>query len=93
MARTTFLASVSLFVSAVLARTVEYDFKITNGQVAPDGAKRDATLVNGQYPGPLIFANKGDTLKVKVRNELKNPEMYRTTSIVCLFDIYQYIRR
>nr|Q02079.1 RecName: Full=Laccase-3; AltName: Full=Benzenediol:oxygen oxidoreductase 3; AltName: Full=Diphenol oxidase 3; AltName: Full=Urishiol oxidase 3; Flags: Precursor [Thanatephorus cucumeris]CAA90942.1 laccase [Thanatephorus cucumeris] len=81
MARTTFLVSVSLFVSAVLARTVEYNLKISNGKIAPDGVERDATLVNGGYPGPLIFANKGDTLKVKVQNKLTNPDMYRTTSI------------
>ncbi|KAG8730380.1 laccase, multicopper oxidase, benzenediol:oxygen oxidorectuctase, partial [Ceratobasidium sp. 423] len=81
MARITFLVSVPLFVSAVLARTVEYNLKISNGKIAPDGVERDATLVNGRYPGPLIFANKGDTLKVKVQNKLANPDMYRTTSI------------
>jgi FtsP/CotA-like multicopper oxidase with cupredoxin domain len=41
-------------------------------------------LVNGGYPGPLIFANKGDTLKIKVQNKLKDPSMYQTTSIVRL---------
>ncbi|KAJ1303886.1 hypothetical protein OPQ81_008298 [Rhizoctonia solani] len=81
MARNTFLLSVSLLTSAVLARTVEYNLKITNGKIAPDGVERDATLVNGGYPGPLIFANKGDTLKVKVQNKLTNPDMYLTTSI------------
>ncbi|KAF8752831.1 multicopper oxidase family [Rhizoctonia solani] len=40
-----------------------------------------ATLVNGGYPGPLIFANKGDTLKINVVNKLKDPSMYQTTSI------------
>lgn len=81
MARITFLTSVSLFVSAVLARTVEYNLKISNGKIAPDGVERVATLVNEGYPGPLIFANKGDTLKVKVQNKLTDPSMYRTTSI------------
>ncbi|CAE6412132.1 unnamed protein product, partial [Rhizoctonia solani] len=73
MARTTFFTSVSLFVSAVLARTVEYNLKISNGKIAPDGVERVATLVNEGYPGPLIFANKGDTLKVKVQNKLTDP--------------------
>ncbi|CAE6469940.1 unnamed protein product, partial [Rhizoctonia solani] len=73
MAPTTLLFSASLFASIVLARTVEYNLMITNGTIAPD--------VNGGYPGPLIFANKGDTLKVKVHNKLKDPNMYQTTSI------------
>ncbi|CAE6471257.1 unnamed protein product [Rhizoctonia solani] len=81
MARTTFFTSLSLFASAVLARTVDYNLKISNGRIAPDGVERSATLVNGRYPGPLIFANKGDTLKVKVENNLTDPSMYRTTSI------------
>ncbi|KAL5638879.1 hypothetical protein ACGC1H_003291 [Rhizoctonia solani] len=81
MAPPTLFASLSLFASAVLARTVEYNLKISNGRIAPDGVERSATLVNGQYPGPLVFASKGDTLKVKVQNELTDPSMYRTTSI------------
>ncbi|CAE6450488.1 unnamed protein product [Rhizoctonia solani] len=81
MAPTTFLLSASLFASVVLARTVNYNLKITNGTIAPDGVSRSATLVNGGYPGPLIFANKGDTLKIKVQNKLKDPSMYQTTSI------------
>ncbi|KAF8674565.1 multicopper oxidase family [Rhizoctonia solani] len=81
MAPNTFLVSLSLFASAVLARTVEYKLTISNGTIAPDGFQRMATLVNGGYPGPLIFANKGDTLKINVVNKLKDPSMYQTTSI------------
>ncbi|CAE6447620.1 unnamed protein product [Rhizoctonia solani] len=82
MARTTFLVSVSLFASAVLARTVEYNLKIGNGPIAPDGVKREsATLVNGGYPGPLIKANKGDTLKINVFNKLNDSSMLLATSI------------
>ncbi|QRW22763.1 Multicopper oxidase [Rhizoctonia solani] len=69
----TFLVSLSLFASAVLARTVEYKLTISNGTIAPDGFQRMATLVNGGYPGPLIFANKGDTSR--------SMSMYQTTSI------------
>ncbi|CAE6471252.1 unnamed protein product [Rhizoctonia solani] len=82
MARTVFLSSLSLFVSVVLASTVEYNLNISNGLIAPDGVERNATLVNGGYPGPLIVTTKGDTLKVKVENNLTDPSMYRTTSIV-----------
>ncbi|KAJ1303877.1 hypothetical protein OPQ81_008292 [Rhizoctonia solani] len=85
MARTTFFASVSFFASAVLARTVEYNWKAINRDVAPDGVKRNAVLVNGNYPGPLIYANKGDTLKVKVQNKLTNNSMEIPTTIVSWF--------
>ncbi|CAE6436574.1 unnamed protein product, partial [Rhizoctonia solani] len=65
MARTTFLITLSLFAYTILARKVEYNLKVSNGEIAPDGVKRVATLVNDRYPGPLISANKGDTLKIK----------------------------
>ncbi|KAG8710675.1 Laccase-1 [Ceratobasidium sp. 423] len=81
MTRTTFLGSVSLFASAVLARTVEYNWKVINRSIAPDGVERNAVLVNGQYPGPLIYAKKGDTLKVKVHNKLTNNSMEISTTI------------
>ncbi|CAE7229925.1 unnamed protein product [Rhizoctonia solani] len=81
MARTTLLITLSLFAYTILARKVEYNLKVSNGEIAPDGVKRVATLVNDRYPGPLISANKGDTLKIKVQNKLTDPSMYRTTSI------------
>lgn len=28
-------------------------------------------VINGEYPGPLIEANEGDTIVVNVRNNLK----------------------
>ncbi|KAH9963714.1 laccase [Lactifluus volemus] len=34
------------------------DLVIVNAQIAPDGYLREATLVNGKLPGPLIRANK-----------------------------------
>ncbi|KAJ6596336.1 laccase [Mycena vulgaris] len=39
---------------------------LTNGDVAPDGFTRQAVLVNGQAPGPLIIGNKGDTMNLNV---------------------------
>ncbi|CAE6451087.1 unnamed protein product [Rhizoctonia solani] len=81
MAPTCLFLSALLLAPVVLARTVEYNLKISNGTIAPDGVPRSATLVNGGYPGPLISANKGDTLKIKVQNMLKDPNMYLTTSI------------
>ncbi|EUC64478.1 oxidorectuctase, putative [Rhizoctonia solani AG-3 Rhs1AP] len=81
MARTIFFILLSLFASVALARNANYSLTIVNARIAPDGVDRNATLANGTYPGPLLVAQKGDTLRVKVRNELTDPSMYRTTSI------------
>jgi FtsP/CotA-like multicopper oxidase with cupredoxin domain len=40
---------------------------------APDGRERDICGYNGQLPGPAIRAKLGDTLRIKVVNELGNP--------------------
>ncbi|SCU78631.1 LAFA_0A07624g1_1 [Lachancea sp. 'fantastica'] len=39
----------------------------TVAEVAPDGIVRNVTVINGQYPGPLIEANAGDTLFLHVQ--------------------------
>lgn len=36
----------------------------------PDGIARNLTVVNGQYPGPLLEANAGDTLFIHVDNQM-----------------------
>jgi hypothetical protein len=56
----------------VTGRTFFYDFEITNTTMAPDGFSRPVFAVNGQYPGPTIFANWGDTISVTVRNSLEH---------------------
>lgn len=38
--------------------------------MAPDGVNVTGVLVNGQFPGPLIEANWGDTIQVKVTNNI-----------------------
>jgi FtsP/CotA-like multicopper oxidase with cupredoxin domain len=53
-------------------RTVYYDFEITNSTVSPDGIERLALVVNGQFPGPLLEANWGDTVVVNVKNSMQN---------------------
>jgi len=40
--------------------------------MAPDGVSRRMVVVNGQYPGPPIEANWGDTIVVHVQNNLQN---------------------
>ncbi|CZT19399.1 related to laccase precursor [Ramularia collo-cygni] len=53
-------------------RVVSYDLTITNTTLAPDGFSRPVFAVNGQYPGPTIYANWGDTIKVTVNNRMEN---------------------
>ncbi|KAG8705688.1 laccase, partial [Ceratobasidium sp. 395] len=84
MARFTFVqatAALSLFTSSALADVVKYTLNVANGQVAPDGVTRNAVLANGRFPGPLIKANKGDTLKITVNNQLTDSTMRRSTAV------------
>ncbi|KAG9125331.1 laccase [Ceratobasidium sp. 392] len=74
-------AVLSLFASSVFADVVEYTMNVANGQVAPDGITRNAVLVNGRFPGPLLKANKGDILKVTVNNQLTDSTMRRSTAV------------
>lgn len=53
-------------------RTVSYDFTITNTTLAPDGYQRQGFAINGQFPGPTIYANWGDNIQVTVNNEMQN---------------------
>ncbi|KAF7556688.1 hypothetical protein G7Z17_g1277 [Cylindrodendrum hubeiense] len=50
--------------------TREYWLELTDMIVAPDGVPRRAMAVNGSIPGPTLFADWGDTLKVHVTNKL-----------------------
>ncbi|KAF7929387.1 uncharacterized protein EAE98_005305 [Botrytis deweyae] len=51
-----------------------YDFTVTRGTIAPDGYSKDVILVNGQFPGPAIEANWGDTFVITVHNQITGPE-------------------
>ncbi|CAE6424865.1 unnamed protein product [Rhizoctonia solani] len=66
---------------STLGATVNYDFVISNINAAPDGFERSVVAVNGQIPGTLIKANKGDTLRVNVTNQLTDSSMRRSTTI------------
>lgn len=50
-----------------------YYLEISDGDINIDGIKTTQTLINNQYPGPLIQANIGDTLIVNVRNRGTHP--------------------
>ncbi|RDA88843.1 hypothetical protein CP532_5484 [Ophiocordyceps camponoti-leonardi (nom. inval.)] len=47
-----------------------YDFTISRAVLSPDGYQRECIIVNGQFPGPVIEANWGDTIEVKVHNNI-----------------------
>jgi iron transport multicopper oxidase len=76
-----------LAVSARLAAAafVDTTFNIVNARISPDGFPRDAALVNGVFPGTVIYANKGDILRNTINNQLTNPNIRRSTSIVRFF--------
>ena len=48
--------------------THEYSFDIEQSYAAPDGIKRAIMTVNGQFPGPTLFANRGDWVVIHVNN-------------------------
>jgi len=52
-------------------KTVSYNLEITNTTMSPDGTPVTVFAVNGQYPGPTITADWGDTLSVTVKNSLQ----------------------
>lgn len=49
-----------------------YEFNISHALAAPDGFWKPMILANGQSPGPLIEANVGDTVRVRVNNLMPN---------------------
>ncbi|KAG1809741.1 laccase [Suillus variegatus] len=57
------------------------DLIIANGVVSPDGFTRSGVLAGGTHPGPTIVAQKGDTFKINVTNQLTNDSMLTSTSI------------
>lgn len=52
--------------------TRNFDWTVTKQTCAPDGVNTTCALVNGQYPGPAIEANWGDTIRVKLTNNIED---------------------
>jgi FtsP/CotA-like multicopper oxidase with cupredoxin domain len=52
--------------------TREYTLRLAKAELAPDGFSRVVWTSNGQYPGPMIRANKGDQIVVHVQNSLQD---------------------
>ncbi|OMP82501.1 Laccase-2 [Diplodia seriata] len=53
-------------------RVREYHWTIRDVELRPDGVKRSMITINGEFPGPMIECNEGDTLLVEVHNEAVN---------------------
>ncbi|KAI7972181.1 hypothetical protein EIK77_001747 [Talaromyces pinophilus] len=49
-----------------------YKFSVSRAIKAPDGYQKSVILINGQFPGPLIEANWGDTIEVTVTNDIED---------------------
>ena len=58
------------FTISSIPTTRNYDWTISQQDIAPDGLVRPMLLVNGMFPGPLVEANTGDRIVVKVTNHL-----------------------
>jgi FtsP/CotA-like multicopper oxidase with cupredoxin domain len=51
----------------------EFNLEVNTLEVNFTGARRTATAVNGQVPGPLLRWREGDTITVRVKNRLTVP--------------------
>ncbi|KAB8292934.1 hypothetical protein EYC80_007298 [Monilinia laxa] len=50
-----------------------YNLEFTNTTCAPDGVTRsECMLINGQFPGPTLYADWGDMIQVTVKNSLQH---------------------
>ena len=52
--------------------TMQYNLEVTEMTLSPDGYARQMTVFNGQFPGPTIYADWGDTIQVTVKNSLND---------------------
>jgi iron transport multicopper oxidase len=67
-----FIMALSLLASLVSAGIVEQYWDVTWVWAAPDGYGRPVIGINGQWPCPDIYANKGDQIVVYLTNKLGN---------------------
>ncbi|KAL0949345.1 hypothetical protein HGRIS_009415 [Hohenbuehelia grisea] len=64
-----------------LAATRSYTLTLENRVIDLDSFRRSAIVINGESPGLLITAKKGDDVEVHVRNRLTDHTMAVATSI------------
>ena len=58
---------------ASILRGTDFDLAIGARQVNFTGVSRNATVVNGQLPAPLLYWRQGDTVTLRVTNRLPAP--------------------
>nr|ACR19861.1 putative laccase 4 precursor [Agaricus bisporus var. bisporus] len=77
------LTLILMWLTTTVAKTIGPVGTITiaNKEIAPDGFKRPASLIDGAHPGPIITAQKGDRVKINVINELSDPNQMLGTTI------------
>ncbi|EJT98676.1 hypothetical protein DACRYDRAFT_83212 [Dacryopinax primogenitus] len=51
-------------------RVQSYDFVVREETRWPDGVKKQVFTINGMLPGPTIEMRSGDTLRIRLKNEL-----------------------
>jgi len=69
-----FLSSIELLPTSQ-AKVVPYTLDVYYISGAPDGIHKDKILgINGQFPGPTLEANVGDTLKITVINSIQDSQ-------------------
>jgi len=64
-----------------------FDLDIAESEVDYTGARRVATTVNGQLPGPLLRWREGTTVSLRVTNRLRVPTSIHWHGILLPFDM------
>ncbi|KAG8905873.1 hypothetical protein FRB99_008084 [Tulasnella sp. 403] len=73
MRLTTVVSALSALGLATASSVKLFTLDLTVGNIAPDGTKRQAFLVNGQTPGPNLIIDQGDNVSVTIKNHLNVP--------------------
>ncbi|KAG2022525.1 laccase 5 [Coprinopsis cinerea AmutBmut pab1-1] len=73
------IASRSAFAQSIIGN--QDTMTISNINAGPDGFTRPVIAVNGEFPSPLVRANKGDDFRINVVNNLDDDTMLRQTSV------------
>ena len=60
----------SINVQTVMAGTQFYDWEVRYAYKSPDCYKKLGMTINGESPGPTIYAQQGDTVVVKLTNSM-----------------------
>ncbi|KIJ44604.1 multicopper oxidase [Sphaerobolus stellatus SS14] len=66
------------------AAVVTQTFTLGAQNLSPDGFQRTTAVVNGQFPGPFLKANKGDNIFVNAVNNLNDDNICKSISIVLI---------